>query len=88
MTPGHIRVRVLLFAAYREAVGTRELTLDVDDGATAEAIFLQLAERYANLGPLHSYTAFAVNRAVVDPDTRLESGDELAFLQPLGGGCN
>ncbi len=77
------RVRVLYFAALRELRGRREEDLDVPADTT-------LAQLYAQLfppGPGGSLPiGFARNQVHVPPSTRVEDGDEVCFLPPLGGG--
>ena len=81
-----MRIRVLFFAAFREAVGETEKEVDVAEHATLEHLFEDLSARYPGLRPLRPYTTFARNREVVPPQTVLHGGDEVAFLQPVSGG--
>lgn len=83
-----ISVRVLLFAAFREAARARSLDLSVPQGTTLDALFRLLEEEYPSIGPLRPYTTFAVNRDVTGPDTVLHDRDEVAFLQPVSGGSH
>lgn len=86
MEPSSSHVRLLLFAAYREIVGTRELAVDVPEGASVADLFEIVGAEYPRLRQLRPSTAFAVNRTVVDGAHRLRDGDEVAFLQPVSGG--
>lgn len=81
-----MRVSVLLFAAYREACGTSRMQLDVPERASVDEVYSLLAARHERLGPLRPFTAFARNRELVSGSATVESGDELAFLQPVSGG--
>lgn len=81
-----MRVRLLLFAAYREMLGETELNVELPDGATADELYSRLEESEPGLRTLRRYTTFAVNREVSDPSTVLHAGDEVAFLQPVSGG--
>ena len=81
-----MQVRVLLFAAHREAVGQAELLCHVPDDASAESLYRSISNDHVGLQPLLPFTSFAVNREIVDAGTRLKPGDEVAFLQPLSGG--
>jgi molybdopterin converting factor small subunit len=68
------------FAVLRELRGTSSEAVDLPDGTTA-------AEAFAALFPgLPLRVAFAVNAVTVASDTALRTGDEIAFLPPLGGG--
>lgn len=79
-------VRVLLFAAHREAVGTGRTSLDLPDGSSVEDAFTSLSRQYPAIADLRPFTSFAVNREVVPADHALSAGDELALLQPVSGG--
>lgn len=81
-----MRVSVLLFAAYREACGTSRMELDVPEHSSIDEVYSLLAARHERLRPLRPFTAFARNREVVSATMLVESGDELAFLQPASGG--
>lgn len=83
-----VSIIVLLFAAYRERVGAPRLALTLPSGATAADAFVAAGDLYPALRPLRDFTTFAVNREVVAPDHPLDSGDEVAFLQPVSGGIH
>jgi len=79
-----MRVRVRLFAGYREEVGRGELELTLPTGATVADAARALMERYPALD-LNAGMA-AVNAEFAQGDTPLTDGDELAFLPPVSGG--
>jgi molybdopterin converting factor small subunit len=83
-----MQVHVLLFAAFREAVGAPRLDLEVPSGTTLRQVFALLERRYPRLAPLLPYTTYARNREVVDGDTVVGAGDEIVFLQPASGGSH
>lgn len=80
-------IRVLLFAAFREMMGSSSVHLEVPENSTAQDIFDTLCARQPDLRAMRPYTSFAVNRQVVAPSTALHQGDEVAFLQPASGGA-
>ena len=82
-----IRVRVRLFAVQRELAGTREVALELDDGADVEAVWTALAERYPVLAPGRSSMRFARNGEYAEPDTLVQDGDEVAMIPPVSGGA-
>jgi molybdopterin converting factor small subunit len=67
-------------------VGETERDVEIADGSSLADLFQQLAAQHPALVPLRPYTTYARNREVVPEDTRLEAGDEVAFLQPVSGG--
>ncbi|BDG62069.1 molybdenum cofactor biosynthesis protein MoaE [Caldinitratiruptor microaerophilus] len=78
-------VRVRLFAGAAQAAGRRELSGDWA-GLTAGEVVQELARQFPSLGPLAPTLALAVNREYVEPDHRLQDGDELALIPPVSGG--
>lgn len=82
-----IRVRLRLFAIQRELAGTRELGLDLPDGATIEDAWSALVARHPVLAPGRSSVRFARNGVYDDATTILADGDELAFIPPVSGGA-
>lgn len=85
--PMPIRVRVRLFAVQRELAGTREVALEMDDGADVEAVWAALADRFPVLAPGRSSMRFARNGEYADPATAVHDGDEVAMIPPVSGGA-
>jgi molybdopterin converting factor subunit 1 len=81
-----VQVRTLFFAAYRDAVGTPTLELELPDGATVGDLVLDLRGRGAPFDRLPETPAVAENRTLVRGDAALAHGDEVAFLPPVAGG--
>ena len=81
-----MHVRVLAFAGIREIVGAAQRTLEVPEGATAGAVWDDLAREFPPLGEIERSTRLARNGALVDREAKLQDGDELAFMPPFGGG--
>jgi molybdopterin synthase catalytic subunit len=81
-----VQVRTLFFAAYRDAVGTGSLELELPDGSTVGELVGRLRARGAPFDRLPLLPAVAVNRTLVRADVRLAAGDEIAFLPPVAGG--
>ena len=77
---------MLAFARLRELLGFGERDVDVPDGTTIDGLWTQLAANAPQLAGLRASTRFARNGALVDGDTVVSSGDEIAFLPPVGGG--
>ena len=79
-------IRLLLFASCRDAVGAKELDLEVEEGTSTGALREELARRYPRLGPLKGKLLVAVNAEYVDDQTVLKAGDEVALIPPVSGG--
>ncbi len=77
-------VRVRLFAQLRERAGTRELELELPEGACVrDALAADAVASLAAGLPL----VMAVNREYASADAPLSSDDELALIPPVSGGA-
>ncbi len=85
MALGAMRVRMRLYAAYREAVGRPVVELDLDGSPTADDAWQQLVAQHPALARLPG-PAFAVGDRYVRPDHPLREGDELTPIPPVSGG--
>jgi molybdopterin synthase catalytic subunit/molybdopterin converting factor small subunit len=82
-----VRVRVRLFARYREALGRERLEVDLPEGGTVESAWSAIADRHPELAPYRPFTLFAVGQDYVSPDHRLRPDDELCLFPPVSGGA-
>lgn len=82
-----MRLRVLLFATYREVVGAKELSWTAEAGATLTEFLDAFLAAHPRLRPHRGSMMVAVNLAVAVPSTVLHEGDEVALLPPVSGGC-
>jgi len=83
-----VRVRVRLFARYREALGREQLEVDLPEGGTVESAWSAVADRHPELARFRPYTLFAVGHDYVPADHRLAAGDELCLFPPVSGGSD
>lgn len=81
-----MRVRVRLFAMYREAAGVGELAWPVFEGATLRDLLDTLTTRYPRLAAHRDTMLLAVNHEFAEPSAALRDGDEVALLPPVSGG--
>jgi molybdopterin converting factor subunit 1 len=81
-----VRVRVRLFARYREATGQDGLDLDLPDGGTVETAWSAVVGRHPVLSQYRPFTLFAVGHDYVQADHTLRAGDELCLFPPVSGG--
>src|SRR5258705_7085080 len=82
-----MRVAVKLFGSIREAVGEKELSVELADGASARDLRGRVADRYRVFDTFGDRLAVSVQLEVVPLDTTLRDGDEVAFLPPVAGGA-
>jgi molybdopterin synthase catalytic subunit/molybdopterin converting factor small subunit len=81
-----VRVRVHLFARYREAIGREQLDLDLPEGGTVDTAWSAVVERHPQLAEYRPFTLFAVGHDYVEADYHLKAGDELCLFPPVSGG--
>ena len=76
-------VTVRLFAQLREHLGADSVRAEVSAGTTLDALRRELL---ADSPLLDLPVAYARNHSYATGSERIEDGDELAFLPPVGGG--
>ena len=82
-----MEITVRLFAALREHAGTRQLTLDLPQGATVgDAVAELRAGALAGL-PERACFVTALDREYVEEGEPLSPGAELALVPPVSGGA-
>jgi molybdopterin converting factor subunit 1 len=81
-----VRVRVHLFARYREATGQGQVDLELPEGGTVEAAWSAVVDRHPQLAEYRPFTLFAVGHDYVESDHPLKPGDELSLFPPVSGG--
>jgi sulfur-carrier protein len=86
MAADAIAITVKLFAAYQEAYGVTELKLELPAGTTVQAVCDRLLTEHPELEVWRDLTRFGVNLQFVEPDTVLQTGDEVVLIPPVSGG--
>lgn len=81
-----MKIRIRLFASFREAVGGGTLNWDAPEGETVSDVVAALRAAYPGLGPASERALLAVNQEYVGAEYRLRDGDELALIPPVSGG--
>jgi MoaE-MoaD fusion protein len=82
-----MRIRVRLFATFREIVGTRELTWSIEGGLTAGDLVDRLLAKYPRLAGHRRTMLVAVNESFASSERVLRDGDEVALMPPVSGGA-
>lgn len=81
-----MRIELLHFASFREAVGRDREARELAEGTRVRELWAALAEEVALFRRYPSAPPAAVNLEYVPADTVLQDGDEVAFLPPVAGG--
>jgi molybdopterin converting factor subunit 1 len=82
------QVTVLFFATIRELTGTRQISLDLPDGASVADAKDILIEKYPSLKLALDTTVVAVNREFSPDEVPLPQGAEIAIFPPVSGGSS
>lgn len=81
-----INITIKLFAAYQEAYGASELSLNLPDSFTVNDLLAKIVSEKPELTQWREVTRFGVNLEFVDPETTLNDGDEVVLIPPVNGG--
>ncbi|MBI88737.1 MAG: molybdopterin synthase sulfur carrier subunit [Candidatus Marinimicrobia bacterium] len=80
-----IKIKIKCFSQVRYALGKDEIALELDEGTTSDDLEKMIREKA--LGKLENVTlGIAINKKYVLDDTKLNDGDEIAFIPPVQGG--
>ena len=79
-----MKVKVLVFASYAEALGRGELDVELPAGATVADCVAKV--RKATGAGVPPAPLVAVNRRYARPEHTLSEGDEVALIPPIAGG--
>ena len=82
-----MRVRIVAFATATEALGARELELELADGAAVADLRRALESDHPQLAALWPRLAIAVDGRIATAGTPLSDGVEVALLPPVSGGA-
>lgn len=81
-----VNVRLLMFAVFRDIVGSEEQLLNLPERATALDVWNELKSRHVGLAKYSVPPMTAINLEYVPIESALHDGDELAFIPPVSGG--
>jgi molybdopterin synthase catalytic subunit len=81
-----MRVRLLLFAGVREAVGSKEVLLEAPDGARLGGVIEAAEAALPVLARWRGRLVVSLNESRSPLDAVVQDGDEIALLPPVSGG--
>ncbi len=81
-----MQVKLLFFASLKDIVGSRQLQLDVPQGATVADVLTRLEASYPRIKQYRPVVLTAVNEEYVDQRAPIHDGDEVAIFPPVSGG--
>lgn len=81
-----LKVRVKLFASYKEKAGASDIEMNLSDEATVSDAASELLRLYPAISGDTSRLMIAVNEEYQEHDYPLAENDEVAFIPPVSGG--
>ncbi|UCE81098.1 MAG: molybdopterin converting factor subunit 1 [Methanobacteriota archaeon] len=81
-----MKIRVKLFASFRDIVGKKEEELEMEDGATVQMLLDQYINRFPPMERYREHIIMSVNGQYGASEMSLRDGDEVSFLPPVSGG--
>jgi MoaE-MoaD fusion protein len=81
-----MKVCLQLYASIREAVGRRDVDLEVADGATLTELKEQIGAEFPSLQPMLKTVVFAIDDEYVPFEEKLHDGAVVALIPPVSGG--
>ncbi len=81
-----MKVKVKLFARYREITNTKEIELEIQPGTTVAKLKKVLKDYFPQLKNLDNNLIIAVNSEFTEDNQILKENDQIALLPPLSGG--
>ena len=79
-----MQITVKWFAAYREATGTAQESVETH-AATAEELFSEMMQRHDQLAS-YSSAMVAINDEMAGWNSAIKAGDNVLFFPPVAGG--
>ena len=79
-----MKVHVLLFASYADALGADSLDVEVTAPASVRDLLVAVQRRASHAVPPSPMVA--VNAEYASPDQLLSASDEIAIIPPVAGG--
>ena len=81
-----MKVKVKLFAAFRDIVGAKEEDLELKEGSTVQSLLDDYIRRFPQMGRFREHIILSVNKEYGASGRLLKNGDEVSFLPPVSGG--
>lgn len=81
-----MKLKIKLYASFREIVGAKEQDIDVAEGTTVQMLLEDYIKRFPRMSRFRDHIILSVNKEYGRPERELKDGDEVSFLPPVSGG--
>lgn len=83
-----MKVDIRLYATFRDRAGARQISVELEEGATVSQLQEAIAAAYPQLSEGLPTAIVSVNRQFADEDQVITAADELAIFPPVSGGSD
>jgi MoaE-MoaD fusion protein len=83
-----MQIRVLFFGMAKEMAGTASQWIELPEKSTVQQLVDYYRGQIPKFAEFVGYCATSVNQQYAGNETRLQPGDEVAFLPPVSGGAD
>jgi MoaD family protein len=81
-----MKVRALFYAQLRDLIGSREINVDLAEGATVRDLLEQIYAQQPKLRPHDKSILIGADVEFVDRNYKLKEGEEISIMPPVQGG--
>jgi MoaD family protein len=81
-----MKVQAQFYAQLRDLIGTREMDIDLAEGATVGDLLDRMYAQHPKLRPLEKSILIGAGVEFVDRSYKLKPGDEISIMPPVQGG--
>jgi MoaD family protein len=81
-----MKVRVQFYAQLHDLVGTREINVDLAEGATVGDLLDEIYAQQPNLRPHDKSILIGAGVEFVDRNYKLKPGEDISIMPPVQGG--
>ncbi len=81
-----IRITILYFASVKDITRVKKETMDLSPDTSIEKLLAKVSLKYPDIKSILNVVQISVNYKVMDTNTILKDGDEVALLPPVSGG--
>jgi molybdopterin converting factor subunit 1 len=81
-----LKITILYFARVKDLVGLEKEIINLSYGTTVETLLANMSLIHPKIKDMLNIIQVAINYKIVNKNTLLRNGDEVAILPPVSGG--
>jgi molybdopterin converting factor subunit 1 len=81
-----ISITILYFARVKDITGVKKETMDLPPNTSIKKLLAKISLSYPDIKSILNVVKISVNYKIIDMNTILKDGDEVALLPPVSGG--